>query len=183
VRDTIVYGYDWAGADSIERIAPALAGAGGNVLHCGTAGSLLRRPDRRLRQLEESLFTFKPVILGSRLNRLPGMSSIQAGGIARQILRHARALGLKDAMFVYSGEGLFLVPLCQAMKARGLFLVLVCMDYWESGGEEHVELPDVTLVIPQTLFDRLRARWGQKIHQIPQAVDLRSYRGLRADAA
>jgi hypothetical protein len=69
------------------------------------------------------------------------------------------------------------------MKARGLFLAHMCMDYWESGGEGHVELPDVTLVIPQTLFDRLRARWGQKIHQIPQAVDLRSYRGLRADAA
>jgi hypothetical protein len=65
----------------------------------------------RLRQFEENLFTFKPMILGSRLNRLPGMSSIQAGAIARQILRHARELGLKGAMFVYSGEGLFLVPL------------------------------------------------------------------------
>jgi glycosyltransferase involved in cell wall biosynthesis len=182
VRDAIVYGYDWAGAGPIERIALALARAGGKVLHCDSAASLLRRPDSRLRQLEENLFTFKPVVLGHRLNRFPGMSGIQGGAILRQILRHARTLGLKDPAFVYSNAGPYLHLFCKAMKARGSLLVHASQDYWESGGEEHVELSDFALVIPPMLTSRLQARWGQKVHQIPQGVDLRRYRGLRADA-
>lgn len=181
MRDAIFYGYDWTGVDSTERIALAVARAGGKVLHCGTALSWLRRPDRRLRRVEERLFTFTPVILGSRFNHFPGMERFQAAAIVRQILSRARELELRNPMFIYSGEGLFLLPTCEAMKSRGFFLAHVCMDYWESGGKEHVELPDVTLVIPQALYQRLSGRWGSRIRQIPQAVDLRPYRALNAD--
>lgn len=180
MRDAIFYGYDWVGLSSTERMALAIARSGGKVLHCGTALSWLHRPDRRIRQVEERLFTFTPVILGSRFNHFPGMERFQAAAIVRQILRHARELGLKNPMFVYSGEGLFLLPTCEAMKARGFFLAHVCMDFWESGGKEHVELPDVTLVIPEVLYERLHSRWGSKIRQIPQAVDLRPYRAVSA---
>lgn len=180
MRDVIFYGYDWLGVDSTERIALALARAGGKVLHCGTAISLLRRPDGRLRKIEENLLTFQPAILGSRLNALPGMANAQAALIVGQILKRARALELRNPVFLYSGEGLFLRPVCRSMKARGFFLAHVCMDYWETGGEEHVELPDLTLVIPRILLERLRPRWGEKIQQIQQGVDLRPYRELSA---
>jgi hypothetical protein len=183
VRDAIFYGYDWLGVNSTERIALAFARAGGTVLHCGAASSCLRRHDRNLRQIEDRLFTFKPAILGNRLNSFPGMRKIQAAAIVRQTLRRARDLGLKQPVFVYSGEGLFLLPVCDAMKARGYFLMHVCMDYWESGGREHADLPDLTLVIPETLFQKMRARWGAKVRNIPQAVDLRPYRNLNANAA
>jgi len=181
VRDAIVYGYDWAGASPIERIALALARTGGKVLHCDSAASLLRRPDNRLRQLEQNLFTFKPVVLGYRLNRLPGMSRIQGAAIVRQILRHARTLELRSPIFVYAYAGAFLHPLCRAMKARGSLLLQVSMDYFEGVAEEHVGLSDLALVIPPTMTQRLQARWGQKIRQIPQPADLRPYRGLPAD--
>jgi glycosyltransferase involved in cell wall biosynthesis len=183
VRDAVVYWHKWTGVSSLERIALALAGLGGKVLHCGTSRSLLRRPDTQLHQLEKNVFSFKPVILARRLNRFPRMWRMQAAAIVHQILRHTRGLGFRQPMFLHAGQGSFLRPVCQAMKARGFPLVYVCMDYWELGGQLDVELADLTLVIPRTMFDKLRARWGQKIHQIPQLVDLRPYRALRAAAA
>jgi len=81
---------------------------------------------------------------------------------------------------MYPPVGVFFLPICEMMKARGSFLVHVFIDYWEAAEGEHVALSDVTLSIPRTVTHRLRARSGGKIHQIPQGVDLRPYRSLRA---
>jgi len=180
VRDAIVYGSNWAGTGSIQRIALALARVGANVLHCESPRSLLRRPGTRLVELEENLFNFCPVVLGYRLNRIPGISRVQGKATVRQILGHAQALGLRHPIFVYGYAGAFLHPLCHEMKAHDLLLVHVYIDYWEAAEEEHVGLSDVTLAISRTVAHRLRARWGQKIQHIPRGVDLRPYRALRA---
>ncbi|HEV2388540.1 MAG TPA: hypothetical protein VGS20_14940 [Candidatus Acidoferrales bacterium] len=180
MRDAIIYGYDWAGAGTITRVALAAARAGAKVLYCEGPGSVFRRAHTSLHELESNLFTIKPRVLASRLNRYPGMSRIQGAAVASQILAHADALGLKQPSFVYAYPGLLLVPLCQAMKARGYLLVHVYANYWEGMEREHVEQSDLTLVISRTAFHRLRARWGDKIHHIPHGVDLRYFRRLHA---
>lgn len=180
VRDAIIYGYDWAGASTITRVALAMARTGAKVLHCEGPGSVFRRPDSSLHELGPNLFTFKPRVFASRLNRYPRMSRMQGAAVARQILAHADALGLKEPSFVYAYPGLLLIPLCQAMKARGCLLAHVYTNYWEGMEHEHVAQSDLTLVISRPAFHRLRARWGDKVHHVPHGVDLRPFRDLRA---
>jgi len=166
----------------MERIAVALNGVGARVLHCDAPRSVLRRPDTRLHELAGNLFTFTPVILGTRLNWFSLLRRTQAEAIVRQIVRHAQALGLRDPMFLYPYAGLFALPVRKAMESRGFPLVHVSLDYWEEGEQEYVGPSSLTLAIPRTVAHRLRARWGRKIHQIPQGADLRPFQGLRADA-
>jgi len=180
MRDAIVYGYDWEGASTTVRIALAMARAGGKVLHCDSVSSVIRRQDRRLHSLEPNLYTFRPRILASRLNRYPGMPRMQGAAVARQILGHAQALGLNNPVFVYAWMGPLLAPICQAMKARGCLLVHAHTHYLEGMEDEHVGQSDLTLVISRPAFHRLRARWGEKTLFIPDAVNLRPFRGLRA---
>ena len=181
MRDAIVYGYDWAGASAIERIALAIARVGGRVLHCDSVSSVFRRPNSELREIEPNLYTFKPRILASRLNRYPGMPQMQGAAVARQILGHAQALGLEIPAFVYAWMGPLLVPLCRAMKAHGCPLVYAYMDSFQSSDKEHIGESDLTLVVSRTASLRLRARWGEKIRHIPHGVDLRPFRGLHPD--
>jgi hypothetical protein len=180
VRDAIVYGHDWAATCMIERIALAFARAGAKVLHCGNPYSLLRGKNAGLRQMEPNLFTFKPWIFASRLNRYPGMRQVQGSTVARQILTHAQALGLKEPVFFYAWPGPLLFPLCKAMRAHGCLLAHVHGDSFEGMEQEHVEQSHLTLVISRTAAYRLRARWGEKIHHIPQGIDLGPFRALCA---
>jgi len=180
MRDAIIYGYDWEGANAIERVALSLARTGAKVLHCERVASLLRRPDTTLRKLEPGLFTFKPWVFPSRLNRLPGMPGVQGAAVARQILGHARELGLNKPVFLYASAGALLVPLCEAMKEHGCLLAHVAMDYVENLSPKHVGQSDLTLVFSRTAFHRMHARWGEKIRHIPHGVDLRPFRNLCA---
>lgn len=182
MRDAIVYGHDWESRTAVERVALGLARAGATVLHCDRLCSLLRRPDTRLHELEPRLYTFKPWMLMSRLNRLPGAPRAQARLVAGQILKHARALGLNRPVFFYAEAGPLLDPLCEAMKEQGCLLVHIAMDYSEHLSPRHVGRSDMTLVFSKTAAQRMRARWGEKIHQIPHGVDLRPVRNLPAFA-
>jgi hypothetical protein len=105
MRDAIVYGYDWYGASTVERIALSLSRVGVRVLHCDAARSAWKRPDTSLRQLEPNLFTFRPWLIASRLNRYRGMPQIQGRMIARQILAHSQSIGLNKPIFIYAPMG------------------------------------------------------------------------------
>lgn len=180
MRDSIVYGCDWETGSAIERIALALAHAGAKVLHCDSSTSLFRQPETSLREVEPRLFTFKPWVFAHRLNRLPGMPSVQAKLVARQILGHARRLRLNRPVFLYASMGALLEPLCETLRRHGFLLVHVAMDYTMNLSPRHVGQSDLTLVFSRTGAQGMRARWGAKIHQIPHAVDLRCFQNLRA---
>lgn len=181
MRDAIVYGDDWEAAGATERIALAIARVGGKVVHCDSPNSAIKRLDNQRCELEPNLYTFRPRILASRLNRYPGLARLQGAAVARQILGHAQALGLKDPLFVYTWAGPLLEPLCQAMKAHACALIHAYGDSFEGMEAEHVGQSDLTLVISRTAFHRLRARWDDKIRHVPHGVDLRPFRALRAN--
>ena len=75
-----------------------------------------------------------------------------------------------------------MVPLCEEMKAHGLPLVHVCMDYPEPYQYELIELSERTLVIPTSVFHKLRAKYGGKIEWIPQSIHLPAAQNGRAHA-
>lgn len=154
-----------------ERMALAIAHAGGRVLYCENPVSRLRGDGRQFAELAERVYGFGPVQIGGRLNRLPLLPQLQARIVVEQILRHAAKLGLRDPIFIYAhGEGT--LPVCLQMKREGFLLAHVCMDYPEPGQEEHVEISDITLVIPRTVYHKLRARFGTKVFLTPQSVCL-----------
>ncbi|HVB34272.1 MAG TPA: hypothetical protein VNJ52_07890 [Patescibacteria group bacterium] len=180
MRDAIVYGYDWASAGPMERLALTVARAGGRVLHCDAVRSVLKRPDTSLREIELNLFTFTPVILTSRLNRYPKMPQLQGAAVARQILEHARTLGLKNPVFFYGCPGKLFPSLCQAMKAHGCLLVHMYTDSFESVEEKYIDPSDRTVVFSRTAFHRVRARWDEKIFHGFYGIDLGPFRDLRS---
>lgn len=179
MRDAIVFGYDWnGGTGPVERIALALARVGAKVLHCDSASSIFKKPDTSLRQIEPNLYTFKPRVFVSRLNRYPAMARMQGSAVARQILEHARALKLSNPIFAYGRLGSLVTPILAAMKARGCSLVSLYTDSFQAEEEVYVGRSDFTLVFSRTAFHRLRARWGEKILYSFFGVDLRPFRGL-----
>ena len=180
VKDAIVYGYDWETANASERVALALARVGVKVLHCDSAASAIKKPNVRLRQIESNLFTFRPWVYSHRLNRLPALPRIQSDMVVRQIFDHARSLGMEKPVFLYANLGKFLAPLCEAVRQRGCRLVHVAIDYVENLSPLHVVQSDLTLAFSRTLCHRMRAVWGDKIHQVPHGIDLRPFRNLRA---
>jgi glycosyltransferase involved in cell wall biosynthesis len=121
--------------------------------------------------------------LGHRLNRIPlGFSQLQTKLLAGQILQHACKLNLNSPVLI-NFQGECFLSLCREFKRKGFSLVHVCMDYPESDQEEYIQLSDLTLVIPASLFHQYRARYGPKIALIPQVTAMLSSNDHARDAA
>ena len=175
MRDAIVMsGWNWETFNVPERVALALAQLGAKVLYCENPVSLIRRRGRPLEEIERGVYRFGPKFFGHRLNLVPvGFPQLQTKMVASQILQNASKLNLKDPLFIYP-HGEFFLPLCREFKRKGFFLVHICMDYPEPGQEEHIQLSDLTLVIPKSVFHQLGPKYGDKIAPVPQVT--RSFR-------
>ena len=170
--DAIVFStWDWNTFNVPERLALALASQGFRVLYCEMPVSRFRRHDQILREVHPGIHAFCPEYLGKKLQRIPVLGASQWKSVAQQIQRHAKSLGMKNATFFYSHvDGL--TPLCREMRAQGARLIHICMDYPQPYQYELIALSDLTLVIPKTVFAKLRARYGEKIQWIPQSIHL-----------
>lgn len=170
-RDAIVVsGWNWETFNVPERVALALVQLGSKVLYCENPVSRLRGRGRPLEEIKSGVHRLGPEFFGHRLNLVPlGFPQLQAAMVARQILRNASKLNLKDPLFFYA-HGDFFLPLCREFKRKGFFLVHICMDYPEHGQEKHIQLSDLTLVIPKSVFHQLRPKYGDKIALIPQVT-------------
>lgn len=174
----VMSGWTWEAFNVPERIALALARLGSKVLYCENPVSLFRHKGHPRQEVESGIYRTGLEFLGHRLNRIPIlMPKIQSKLLASQILQHAADLGLENPIFIYP-HGDFAV-LCSEFKGRGFLLVHVCMDYPEIGQERLIKLSDLTLLIPRSLYDGMRDRYGSKIRIIPQVTRLF---GSNADA-
>ncbi|MFZ0333510.1 MAG: hypothetical protein WAN10_16555 [Candidatus Acidiferrales bacterium] len=164
-------GWTWEAFNVPERISMAFARLGARVLYCENPVSLFRGKGRRRQEVESRVYRTGLEFLGHRLNRLRVVfPAIQSKLLATQIIRNVRDLELQDPLFVYP-HGDF-VSLCSEFKKRGFFLVHVCMDYPEPGQERLIELSDLTLLIPKSLYEGLKTTYGGKIRIIPQVTRL-----------
>lgn len=167
-RDAIVMsGWNWETFNVPERISLAFARMGARVLYCENPVSFFRATDRPLHEVAPNVYRTTLRFFGHRLNHIPVvLPQLQSQLLSSQILQKARDLRLETPVFVYPhGEPL---SLCSAFKERGFFLVHVCMDYPELGQERLIEISDVTLLIPKSLYGAMRATYGDKIQMIPQ---------------
>lgn len=171
-RDAIVFStWDWATFNVPERVALALALRDFKVLYCEMPVSRFRSHGRPLQEVNSGIHAFGPEYLGQKLDALPLLGNWQWKFVARQVQRQANLLGMQNPPFFYSHvEGL--APLCREMRAQGSRLIHICMDYPEPYQYELIELSDLTLVIPNTVLVKLRARYGEKIQSIPQSIHL-----------
>jgi hypothetical protein len=168
LRDAIVIsGWTWEAANVPERIALALAHAGARVLYCENPSSVFRRSHRRLVEVHRGIYAFGMKFFGHRLNFNPVLSQIQAKLVARQVIKKAVELGLRDPLFIYP-HGPFYAPLCREFKRQGFPLVHICMDYELSEQMEHVRLSDLTLAIPEAAFEELNTQFKGKVRRLPQ---------------
>lgn len=182
-RDAIVFStWSWEANNVPERVALAWAGTGAKVLYCSMPVSYFRRRSSEAREIRERIFEFRPEYLGEKFSSLQPLGNWQWRNVARAVLVQADALRLEDPLFIYSHVQ-HIVPLCLAMRQAGLPLVHVCMDYPEPYQHELIELSDRTLVIPKTVFQELRANYGDKIEWIPQSIHLADFEGETAGAA
>lgn len=173
-RDAIVMsGWGWEAFNVPERVAMALAQLGARVLYCENPRSVFHSEDQPLIEVHPGVHRLIPKFLGHRLNRIPYGIQHQARTIARQILQSASMLDLKAPVLIYP-HGNFFVPLCRNLKQKGFPLVHICLDYPEPGQERHIELSDITLAVPRSVFHQLRARYGAKVTVIPQVCSGRS---------
>ena len=172
MRDAIVFStWSWDVFNVPERIALALSMRGSRVLYCERPASRFKKAATALSEIAENVYGFRPDYWGAKLNYFSPAGRIQWRIVANQIFDQASAAGLKDPVFIYSHVQ-HMAPLCGEMKARGLPLVHVCMDYPEPYQYELIELSDRTLVIPKTVFHKLKAKFGEKIEWIPQSIHL-----------
>jgi len=172
VPDAIVMsGWTWEAFNVPERIALALAHLGSRVLYCENPVSLFRHKSRPRQEVESGIYRTGLEFLGHRLNRIPILvPRIQSKLLASQILHQAADLGLEKPVFIYPHGDFDAV--CLEFKARGFSLVHVCMDYPETGQERLIELSDVTLVVPKSVYESMRQSYGEKIRIIPQVTRL-----------
>jgi Glycosyl transferases group 1 len=172
VRDAIVFSsWDWGTFNVPERLALALASRRFRVLYSEMPTSRFRGRSKPLREVSPGIHAFCPEYLGEKFQRFPVLGSWQWKIVAQQVQLQAASLGMKNPLFFYSHvRGL--APLCREMRAQGLLLIHVCMDYPEAYQYELIGLSDLTLVIPNTVFVKLRARYGEKVHSIPQSIHL-----------
>jgi glycosyl transferase family 1 len=172
MRDAIVFStWSWETFNVPERVALALSSQGSSVLYCEMPVSRFRRRGKALTEIAKGLFVFGPEYWGAKFSAVPLVRTMQWKAVAEQIFTQMKIVGLKNPLFVYShirGLG----PLCKEMKSRGLPLIHVCMDYPEPYQYELINLSDRTLVIPKTVFYKLKAKYGTKIEQIPQSIHL-----------
>ena len=172
VRDAIVLsGWSWETFNVPERIALALSMLGMRVLYCDNPASMFRAKSLDPVEVEAGIVRYRPTFMGHRLNVLPLMPSLQSKMLARQILRQAEKLRLKDPIVVYPYYG-ELLPVCAELKSAGLELAFVCADFPSSDHNEHVRIADKVLVIPKAGYHRLKAQLGDKVSWIPQSCRL-----------
>jgi hypothetical protein len=172
MKDAIVFStWNWDTFNVPERVALALCLRGCRVLYCEMPVSRFRRRGKNLREIQPGIHAFGPEYLGEKFTDFSGVRDWQWRMVARQIRRHSHSLGMKNPRFFYSHiEGI--AALCREMRGHGSELVHICMDYPESYQYELVEISDRTLVIPPTVYQKLRARYGEKIDSIPQSIHL-----------
>ena len=173
-RDVIFYsGRTWEMFAAPHRIALALAELGCKVLFCEAPVSPLRKAPRPGGMVDNGVCLFQPAFLSSRINRIALARDIQAKGIIRQIEQATAECELRDPIFLhaYAGDS---GAVCRHMRKK-YFAVHVSTDYAPGFGRRDqdylAEMSDQTLVIPKSRFHQLRARFGDKITLIPQAVD------------
>jgi len=172
LRDAIVLsGWNWETFNVPERVALALAQLGSKVLYCENPVSRLRHRGRPLGEIEARIYGWGPEFLGHRINLIPFGSRLQAKFVAERIAKQAGVLRLEDPIVVCP-HGEWFGPLCAELKKRNFPLVHVCMDYPEPGQEKLIELSDLTLVIPKSVFYQLNAKYGEKIVSIPQVTQM-----------
>lgn len=173
MRDAIIYsGWSWEAFNAPERLALALETLGAKVLYCQLPASGLRGKKGSLREIRRNIYAFRPVWVGSRLNHLPPVRHLQAALVRRQLDQRVIEMGLRRPFFFYFWLG-DLFPLCSQMKGN-YSLIHVRMDHAKDDADPYIEISDATLVIPRSVFHKLKARFGKKISLIPQSVDLRS---------
>jgi FkbM family methyltransferase len=170
MRDAIVFSlWNWENYNVPERVSLALARLGARVLYCDNPTSILSRPERLPREISKGVYRFQPVLLGQRLNAFALLRAIQVLALQKQIDRVAAELQLRDPLFFYFFmKQMF--PLLQRLKGRR-FLTYVCMDHHELDADACASISDATLVIPPSVFHQFRAKFGPKVHLIPQSVD------------
>jgi glycosyltransferase involved in cell wall biosynthesis len=172
VRDVIIMStWSWDVFNVPERVALALASRGARVLYCEMPASHFRHAIKPLDEVAKNVYRFVPEYLGGKLRFVPGVGDLQWKMVAKQILGNAKALNLKDPLFLYSHIDR-MTPLCDEMKAAGIPLVHICMDYPEMYQYELIAVSDQTLVIPRSVFCKLRSKFGEKIQWIPQSIHL-----------
>jgi glycosyltransferase involved in cell wall biosynthesis len=174
MRDAIVLsGWTWETFNVPERIALAMSQLGARVLYCENPASFIRRTRPEPREVAPGIVSFQPYFIGQRLNSFSPLRHLQSRMLASQILARADQLGLRDPAFFY-----FLLkdllPLTAEMKNKCL-LVHVRMDHVQWEGEEHARLSDLTLVIPQSIYDPLKSVFGEIVHLIPQVTDFQAF--------
>ena len=169
-RDAIVFStWDWGTFNVPERVALALVSRGFRILYCEMPTSRFRRRSGALREVHSDVHAFGPEYLGEKFDLFPMIGTWQWKSVARQIERQANLLGMKSPPFFYSHVER-LAPLCREMRTQGSRLIHICMDYPEPYQYELIALSDLTLTIPNTVFVKLRARYGEKIRSIPQSI-------------
>ena len=174
MRDAIILStWSWDTFNVPERIALALSMRGARVLYCEMPASRFKRAGTALSQIADGIYGFRPNYWGAKLNYFPPARAIQWRMVASQVLDHAKTIQLKDPLFVYSHVDR-MAPLCAEMRAKGLPLIHVCMDYPEPYQYQLIDLSDRTLVIPMSVFHKLKAKFGEKIEWIPQSIHLPS---------
>jgi hypothetical protein len=172
LRDVIIIsGWNWQTFNVPERLALAFAKLGAKVLYCENPVSRLRDRGRPLDEIEPGIHAWGPEFLGHRINQIPFASRLQARFLADRIAKQASVLKLEDSIVVYP-HGQWFGPLCTELKKKNFPLVHVCMDYPEPGQEKLIELSDLTLAIPKSVFYQLSAKYGGKILLIPQVTQM-----------
>ena len=170
MHDAIILStWSWGAFNVPERIALALTLRGARVLYCEMPASLFKRKGRAVSEITRGLYCFGPAYGGEKLSHIGLIRDLQWKMVGKQILRQANALQLNDPVFIYSHIK-HMGSLCKQMRANGLPLIHVCMDYPEPYQYELIELSDRTIVIPKGVFHKLRARFGDKVHSIPQSI-------------
>lgn len=151
-----------------ERIALALARLGTRVLYCEHPVSVFRRHPSAVASPEPGIEIYRPTFLAERVNRIPLARALQAQALAQQICGKAELLQLRSPILFYPWMG---AQRCVLPYLRDKFtFVHVQMDFGEPEIEAHVDISDITLAIPRSVYHQQRGRYGSKIRLIPQVI-------------
>jgi hypothetical protein len=168
MRDVIIFsGWTWEAHNVPERLALALAYTGRRILYCERPVSVFRHSPRKLTELEKGVFGFTPIFYSARWSSLSLLSWYQVRMVATQISKNTLKLNLKNPFFIYP-HGAFSLALSREFKSRGFCLIHICMDYEPPLSIEHVQQADLTLAIPDIVFQELTQTVGKKVRLIPQ---------------
>lgn len=174
MRDAIMLSsWGWETFNSPERVCLALASLGARVLHVEPPVSVFRATKPRpLRELQKNIYGLQLRFLSSRSMQVPFLRDNQAAAMRRQISRAAAELNLHDPILLHCWpSNLFL--LC-AQMSRTHYSVHLCID--DAGVdalyERYLDTSNLALVIPKSVFHKLKAKYGEKVKLMLQPVDI-----------